>query len=57
MYDAIFYQFEVEERGLLRSPASKPQTAAPAQKTCPKCGKAVGRGRYVHEKYCKGPKL
>jgi len=21
---------------------------------CPKCGRVIGQGRYMHEKYCKG---
>lgn len=24
--------------------------------TCPKCGKRLGRGKYLHLKNCKGPK-
>jgi len=23
---------------------------------CPKCGKVVKRGKFMHQKYCKGPK-
>ena len=36
-----------------REPASKPQAVVPKDE-CPKCGKKVGRGRYMHIKTCKG---
>jgi hypothetical protein len=36
-----------------REPVSKPQITAPNDE-CPKCGKRVGRGRYMHIKNCKG---
>lgn len=26
----------------------------PSPEACRKCGKAIGTGRYMHEKYCKG---
>ncbi len=37
----------------MREPASKPQTIVPKDE-CPKCGKRVGRGRWMHIKNCKG---
>lgn len=37
----------------VREPASKPQTIVPKDE-CPKCGKRVGRGRWMHIKNCKG---
>lgn len=36
-----------------REPASKPQAIVPKDE-CPKCGKKLGRGRYMHIKTCKG---
>lgn len=32
------------------------ETASPPSdpKGCPKCGRVIGRGRVIHEKYCKG---
>lgn len=36
-----------------REPASKPQAIVPKDE-CPKCGKNLGRGRYMHIKNCKG---
>ncbi len=36
-----------------REPESKPQPSVPPDQ-CPKCGKRVGRGRYMHIKNCKG---
>jgi hypothetical protein len=36
-----------------REPVSKPIIAVPKDE-CPKCGKRVGRGRYMHIKTCKG---
>lgn len=36
-----------------RETASKPQTVLPKNE-CPKCGKKLGRGRYMHIKNCKG---
>lgn len=36
-----------------REPVSKPQTIVPKDE-CPKCGKRVGRGRWMHIKNCKG---
>ena len=36
-----------------REPASKSQAVVPKDQ-CPKCGKKVGRGRYMHIKSCKG---
>lgn len=36
-----------------REPVSKPQAVVPKDE-CPKCGKKVGRGRYMHIKTCKG---
>jgi hypothetical protein len=34
-----------------REPVTKP---APPPDECPKCGKRIGRGRYMHIKNCKG---
>ena len=36
-----------------REPVTKPQPVVPSDQ-CPKCGKRVGRGRYMHIKNCKG---
>jgi hypothetical protein len=36
-----------------REPISKPQAVVPKDE-CPKCGKRIGRGRYMHIKNCKG---
>ncbi len=36
-----------------REPISKPQVTVPKDE-CPKCGKRIGRGRYMHIKNCKG---
>jgi hypothetical protein len=36
-----------------REPITKPQTIVPKDE-CPKCGKRIGRGRYMHIKNCKG---
>lgn len=36
-----------------REPVSKPQAIVPKDE-CPKCGKRIGRGRYMHIKNCKG---
>lgn len=36
-----------------REPISKPQIIVPKNE-CPKCGKKLGRGRYMHIKNCKG---
>jgi len=36
-----------------REPVSKPMTVVPSDE-CPKCGKRIGRGRYMHIKNCKG---
>lgn len=36
-----------------REPATKPQTIVPKDE-CPKCGKRIGRGRWMHIKNCKG---
>lgn len=35
-----------------REPASKPQPTVPNDE-CPKCGKRIGRGRWMHIKNCK----
>lgn len=34
-----------------REPEKKP---APLPNTCPKCGRQLGRGKYMHLKNCKG---
>lgn len=36
-----------------REPASKPQAIVPKDE-CPKCGKRIGKGRWMHIKHCKG---
>ncbi len=36
-----------------REPITKPQPIVPPDE-CPKCGKRIGRGRYMHIKNCKG---
>ena len=36
-----------------REPQSKPQPVLPSNE-CPKCGKRIGRGKYMHIKNCKG---
>jgi hypothetical protein len=36
-----------------REPVSKPQAVVPKDE-CPKCGKRIGRGRWMHIKNCKG---
>ena len=36
-----------------REPSSKPQPSLPSNE-CPKCGKRLGRGKYMHIKNCKG---
>lgn len=30
--------------------------ASPIPDVCPKCGKTVKRGKFMHAKHCKGPK-
>lgn len=42
-----------QNRPYAREPVTKPQTIVPRDE-CPKCGKRVGRGRYMHIKNCKG---
>lgn len=44
---------DMSRSAYMREPASKPQTIVPKDE-CPKCGKRVGRGRYMHIKNCKG---
>lgn len=39
--------------GYQREPVTKPKAVVPSDE-CPKCGKRVGRGRYMHIKNCKG---
>ena len=36
-----------------KEPVTKPQRVVPPDE-CPKCGKRIGRGRYMHIKNCKG---
>ena len=42
-------------------PAPRVEEPAPVKLTpnqinaCPKCGKVIGRGRFMHIKHCKGP--
>ena len=31
-----------------------PETKVLDQDACPKCGRVVNRGKYMHEKHCKG---
>lgn len=33
-----------------------PKPAAVSTKTCPKCGRTLGKGGHFHVKACKGPK-
>ncbi len=44
---------DMNKPGTAREPASKPQPMPPRDE-CPKCGKKVGRGKYMHVKNCKG---
>ena len=39
--------------GNAREPVSKPLTTVPKDE-CPKCGKRIGRGRFMHIKNCRG---
>ena len=44
---------DVTHRPRQREPETEPQTKKhPAE--CPKCGKLIGRGRWMHIKNCKG---
>ena len=42
-----------QARPYAREPVTKPQTTVPKDE-CPKCGKRIGRGRWMHIKNCKG---
>lgn len=43
----------VRERAMKSEPVALPKPNVPTDQ-CPKCGKRVGRGRYMHVKNCKG---
>jgi hypothetical protein len=33
-----------------------PENSEAIQDACPKCGRVVKQGKYMHQKFCKGPK-
>jgi hypothetical protein len=49
--DWVFYDFEEPKKAAAPKPAA---VSTSPRKSCPKCGKALGKGGHFHVKACQG---